>query len=90
MNNICNVEVCYEYLVEADIEDEVYYNGKEGCLRDVIMSIKYNKVPLFVGVEQGSKKNEHNVYVLMTPKMRNIAQRWISTNYGKTLEFIEK
>ena len=51
MNNMCNVEVRYEYFVEADVEDKVYYNGSEDCLQGILLRVKYNKALLFIRVE---------------------------------------
>ena len=51
MNNMCNVKVRYEYFVDTNIEDKVYCNGKDGCLRDILLGVKYNKALLFIGVE---------------------------------------
>ena len=45
------MEVRYKFLLEADVEDKVHFNGVRGSLRDIIMSIKWNKALLFVGVE---------------------------------------
>ena len=51
MNNMCNVEVGYDFFVNIDVEDKICYNRVEECLRDIILGIKYNKAPLFVGVK---------------------------------------
>jgi len=40
---------------------------------------------LFIGVEQGSEKNQDNVLLITTLKIRQDARKWISSNYGKSL-----
>ena len=51
INNINNVLVKYEFIDNASILDEVKYNRKTGILQDILLDIKLNKSPLFVGVE---------------------------------------
>ena len=49
------------------------------------MQVEVNRVQLFIGVEQGSGKNQDNVLLIATPKMRQDTRKWISSNYGKSL-----
>ena len=51
INNINNVEVKYEYIKNADINDIVELNGKKGTIRDIILDIKNRDMPLFTRVE---------------------------------------
>ena len=64
------MESYFKMLFNAKVQDRVKFEEKTGTLRDIILSIKLNKAPLFVGVEQGAGSNEDNILLLMTPSLR--------------------
>ena len=51
INEMNNVETRFESLLNARVEDRVKFKGKIGTLRDMILSVKNNKVQLFVRVK---------------------------------------
>ena len=53
INNMNNIPVRFESLIEINVKDEAYYNGKSDNVRNLLLKIKYNNAPLFIGVEQG-------------------------------------
>jgi hypothetical protein len=75
ISNINNVNIRYELLYNTEINDKVKFNKKIKTLRDTILSIQYKRLALFTGVEQGSGQNMKNVFVLMTPRLRRVAQQ---------------
>ena len=69
------METRFESLFNAKVGDRVKFEGKTGTLRDIILSIKLNKAPLFVGVEQGAESNKNNVLLLTTLSLRREGQK---------------
>ena len=59
----------YKSLDDLGVLDEAVFNDKYQTVAEVIMEAKLNGIPLFLGVEQGSGKNQHNTYVYFKPKM---------------------
>ena len=68
------IDTRFEMIYNVNIFDRVTMNGKTGSLWDIMLSIKVNKIPLFVGVGQESGSNNNVVFVLMIPNLRNKAQ----------------
>ena len=75
INEMNNVKTRFESLFDAKVRDRVKMDGKIGLLRDIILEIKVNKVPLFVGVEQGTRSNSDNVLLLTTLSLQREAQK---------------
>ena len=69
-----NIDTKFEIIYNANVFDRITMNGKTRSLWDIILSIKVNKILLFVGVEQGSGSNDDIVFVSMTLNLRNEAQ----------------
>ena len=51
INEMNNIETRFQSLFNAKIGDRIKMNGNIGSLQDIILDIKVNKAPLFVGVE---------------------------------------
>ena len=51
-------------------------------LRDIMLSIKYNKAQMFVGVKQGAGSNADNIQLLTMSSLRREIQKWIVANWG--------
>ena len=51
INNISNIPVKYEFINNVSILDKVKCQKKLGILRDILLDMKYNKSPLFAGIE---------------------------------------
>ena len=73
INDVNNVEVRHEFIINADIEDIVEYNGQKGTLRDIILDVKHRSHPLFTSIEQEREQNNDKVYLLMIPKIQHEA-----------------
>ena len=85
LNELNNVKVRFETLNGVNINNLAMFNDKQAGLKDILLEIKVNKVELFLSVEQGSGKNENNVLLITTPKMRQNARKQISQYHGKSL-----
>jgi len=66
--------------------DEAVYHEKNQTVAEVIMAVKINGIPLFVGIKQGSGRNQNNTYVYFKPSMTAEAKAWIIKNYGTTFK----
>ena len=73
LNSINNVSIKYEYLKNYSVYDKVKYNGKVGILKQILISVKDGNEILFTAVEQGARKNELKVFILMKPNKRAVA-----------------
>ena len=62
-----NIETRFETLMNKNLFDRVMINGKTSSLREMFLSAKINKTLLFIGVEQGSRRNDNIVFLLMMP-----------------------
>ena len=51
LNNMNNIKVRFESLHNMNVFEEVTYEEKIGTIRDILLSIKYNKAQLFMGIE---------------------------------------
>ena len=80
-----NVETRFETLMNVNIFDHIIMNDKMASLRDMFLSIKIGNIPLFIRVEQGSRRNDNMVFLLMIPGLKSKAQKWIATNWGKNM-----
>jgi hypothetical protein len=69
-----NVEVKYEFIDNTSVLDEVELDNKVRILRDMLLDVKLNKSPLFIGVEQSSGRKQNSIFILMTLKLRIEAQ----------------
>ena len=58
-------------------------NNKQYFLKDFILNIKINNKPLFIGMEEGTRKFTMHVYVMFEQKMRNEAHKQVSNTYTK-------
>jgi len=74
INNVNNIEVRYKYLKNIKMTDLVEYDGKHEMLRDVILSVIVNNIPLSTRVEQGSGRRSYYTYLLMILNRRTEAQ----------------
>ena len=51
LNNYNNIEVKYKLIKNIDIDKEASYKGKIGTIRDLLLKIKVDEDPLFIGLE---------------------------------------
>jgi len=74
ISNLKNVEVKYEFIDNTSVLDEVELDNKVKILWDMLLDVKLNKSPLFIGVEQSSGRKQNSIFILMTLKLRIEAQ----------------
>jgi len=51
INNFKNVEVRFEIIKDANMYEKASYKSKVESVRDLLLDIEINEVPLFVGAE---------------------------------------
>ena len=85
-NDIINIKIRYETLFDVNVEDETKFENKPWKLKDLLLNQKVNDRKLFNAVEQGAGKVLQNVHIMLNPKVKNIAIKWIVNNYNK-IEF---
>ena len=74
-NEILNINARFEILENVTPDELVKWKEEVEAIRDILLSIKINNSPLFLGVEQGSRKNENYLLLISTPKIRFEARR---------------
>ena len=70
LNELNNISVRFETLNNVQTDELAIINKEQAELQDILLQIKVNDMPLFIGVEQGSGKNQENVLLIITPKMK--------------------
>ena len=85
-NDMINIKTRYETLFDVNVEDETKFENKPWKLKDLLLNQKVNDSKLFTAVEQGAGKAFQNVHIMLNPKVKNIAIKWIVNNYNK-IEF---
>ena len=81
INNMNDIPVRFKSLIGINIKDKVYYNGKSDNIRNLLLEIKYNYIPLFVGVEQKIGSKQDHIHLLFIPKLKFEVTKWIENNY---------
>ena len=72
-----NVPVKYEYITNAHMNDTVTYSRRAASLKEIIMAIKKDRENLFITAEEGSRKLQNLVLLLMKSNKRNKARNWM-------------
>ena len=71
INEMNNMDVQFEILFDIKESDRVEYKEKIYTVRKVLLSIKYNKAPLFVAIEQGLGRSSDDLLLLVILKLRS-------------------
>ena len=82
LNKFINIRLKYESLNNIGVLNEAVYHKKNQIVVEVIMAAKINGILLFVGIEQGSGRNQNNTYVYFKLSMTAEAKVWIRKSYG--------
>jgi len=92
INDQTNATGKYEILENVSLNDEVIDDKTNEVieLEQMIMSSEKGSQRLFVAVEQGDGKHEKDVIVVVNPKMKQQAKRWIIDEYMNTKFVIER
>ena len=80
-NEITNVKARYELLYQANLGDQIMYDNQQYNLEDLILNQKEHRQKLFLAVEQTLGPNENCVQVIINPKLKNKARKWIVEVY---------
>ena len=51
INNMNDILIRFESLIGINVKDKAHYKGKSNNVRTLLLNVKYNNAPLFVGVE---------------------------------------
>ena len=84
LNKHMNIRLRHESLNNVKILDKAVFNEKTQMVVEGSMEMKKDGVPMFMGVEQGSGKNQTNVYAWFKPNRVTEAKKWIRKNFGTT------
>ena len=83
-NEMANGKAKYETLYNINLKDEVRYDDEQSVtLEQALMDEKSNGHNLFLAAEQGSGKFENDVTVIINPRVKVEAWKWLSEEYGK-------
>ena len=83
-NDMKNVKAKYETLFNVQLKDEVMYDDSTTVtLEKALMDAKVKENKLFLAAEQGSGKYENDVTVILNPKMKVEAWKWLTEEYGQ-------
>ena len=89
-NNLVNIDVKYEVLENINVHDVVIEQGKNRWLQEYLLNIKFKGNRLFATVEKGRGKYSNNVIVIVSPKAKLLACKWIAQYYGKSIKIERK
>jgi len=83
-NEMANGKAKYETLYNINLKDEVRYDDEQSVtLEKALMDETSNGHNLFLAAEQGSGKFENDVTVIINPRVKVEAWKWLSEEYGK-------
>ena len=81
INNMNDIQVRFDSLIEINVQDKVNYNRDNDNVRNLLLKVKYNNDPLFIGVEQGTGSKQDYVHMLFSLKLEFKARKQIENNY---------
>ena len=84
-NEMLNVRVRYETLYRVNLNDNVSKEGVSFTLGELLRKQQANEVKLFLAAEQGMGKAENDVLVVINPKVKSKALRWLIEEYPSVL-----
>ena len=65
-----NIKVRFKILKHTNVLEIAKYGDMQGSLREILLGIKYNKLKLFVRVEQAKGSNQSYVNILIPVKLK--------------------
>ena len=71
----------FELLHNVHLEDEVTCEGKLTMLIELLMEQEINGDKLFIAMEQGTGLAKDNVKVILNPKIKHNARKWLVESY---------
>ena len=77
-NEVLNAKARCETMCNANLKDAIAYDNKEYSLEDFILNQKEQGQKLFMAAEQYSTKYRNNAKVILNPKIKNKARKWIA------------
>ena len=80
-NEMVNIKSRYETLYDTNIDDEVFQGTERKTLEEIILNIKHGQHNLFMAIEQGVGKQEKDINVVLNPRVKEQARRWLMTEY---------
>ena len=78
-----NGKAKHETLFNVNLKDKVIDKEKDSypSLETLLINAKKNEHNLFLAVEKGAGKFENDVTVMMNPKTKEIARKWLVEEY---------
>ena len=84
-NEMVNVKSSFEILYNANLEDDVTHEGKTKALEDLLIKQEKNGDKLFITMEQGSGVASSNIQVILNPKLKYKARKWLVEVYPEVI-----
>ena len=69
LNTYINIRLKYESLDNVEVLDKAVFTEKSQTFAEGLLDVKKNGIPLFLGVEQGLRKNQTSTHVYFKPNM---------------------
>ena len=89
MNYYKDDELRFVVLHDAAVDDQVNYNGERGKLKRMLTKVETKQRRVFAGIETGSGKHKHDVFVIMTYKNYRQGYLWLQQHYGNDFTHVE-
>ena len=80
----------HECLSNVEVLDKAMFNEKRQMVVEGLLEVKKNGISLFLGVEQGSGKNQTNMHVCLKPSVATVAKDQIRQNHRTKFTIIVK
>ena len=89
-NNTKNLEARYELSDDIQVMDKFIVRNETHNEKDYLLDLKLDNMRLFIATEQGGGKMSENVMVIVFPKAKVAAMKWISTMCGREIQVKDK
>ena len=82
-NNMNNVEDAHEFLEDPNVMNDFREGEETQNLKDYLLALKACNGKLFIAIEKGSGKMSDSLLVIVAPKEKLAARKWIHAVCGK-------
>ena len=76
-NELINRKARYKTLHNTKIKTSVKYKNKRNRLGSILKEVNHNGCSLFLAVESGSGVNGNNIHIVINPRVKLQAKKWI-------------
>ena len=89
-NNMKNAEARHEALEDIHVMDNFMVGNETQNVNDYLLALVAEDMTLFAAVEQGSRKMSTSLIVIVVPKAKLAARKWMFTICGKEVTATDK